>query len=334
MPQLSREKFIAYVPVGDAQSTHANPRAVNLPRAKEGIFDFNDLVDGPLTTLFKNGFRRFLIWQPFGLTYPSGCHSNDCLKPWKFTLNGIKTDYVTPQCVDDYLNLIDLDYAPYQRMVDTFVPAIMRFKRNHTSAEIIIYNGTSLGNPRFNSLSSAQIVARLNAALDPIFETHCHFAFDSACMIPPDHWLAHYYAQIDKKGLHVYVEAAPWRYEYLKTRGFVCSLEQLRNVTPESCKACTPTKANKGFVGFLDPAEVMGERIGCQFQPKPPRFATALEWLSKIVPRVFNSGQIDALLLTENPFLGPPYAPQEIRLEDLIDHLEKTEEHNYPDYLV
>src|SRR6202142_937518 len=138
-------KYIAFVPVGDARATHTNPRAVSLPRSEQGIFDFNDLVDGPLTRLYQCGFRRFLIWQPFGLTYPQGCYSNDCLAPWTYMLNGIHTSYKTPQNVDDWLNLIDLKFSPYQLMIDTFVPAINRFKKTFPTAEIIIYNGTAFG---------------------------------------------------------------------------------------------------------------------------------------------------------------------------------------------
>jgi hypothetical protein len=249
-------------------------------------------------------------------------------------LNGIHSSYTTPQNVDDWLNLNDLNYAPYKRMIDTFVPAINRYKRTFQSAEIIIYNGTAFGNPHFNGLNHEQITTRLNAALAPIFQTHCHFAFDSACLIPPDHWLPQYYSQIDEKGLHVYVEAAPWRYDYLKMRGFISSLEQLNNVSPTTCRPQKPTVANGGFVGFLDPAEVMSERIGALFAGPPSRFASSLEWYSQIVPRAFNAGQIDAIVLHQNPFIGPPYTPQAITLDELTSKLETTTQRNYADYLV
>jgi len=331
--EMDESKFIAYVPVGDAKPTATNPRAVNLPRAAQGIYDFNDLVEGPMLLLYKRGFRRFLLWQPFGLTYPPGCFSNACLPPWKYVLNGIHGSYRTPQNVDDWLNLIDLNYPPYQRMINTFVHAINHFKKELRDAEIIVYNGTAFGNPRFRSLNQSQVTTRLNVALSPVFETYCHLAFDTACLIPPEHWLPKYFSHIDDRGLHVFVEAAPWRYEYLKMRGFVCALEQLKNVNPASCRAQIPTSANGGFVGFLDPTEVMGERIGALFGGPPARFTSSLQWYSQIVPRAFNAGQIDAIVLHQNPFLGPPYSAEAISLEGLTADLVKTTESNYADFL-
>ncbi len=64
--EMDVSKFIAYVPIGDAKATATNPRAVDLPRAAKGIYDFNDLVEGPMLGLYERGFRRFLLWQPFG----------------------------------------------------------------------------------------------------------------------------------------------------------------------------------------------------------------------------------------------------------------------------
>ncbi len=331
--EMDVSKFIAYVPIGDAKPTAENPRAVNLPRWKDKIFDFNDLVEGPMLALYERGFRRFLLWQPFGLTYPPGCFSNNCLSPWKFTLNGVQASYITPQNVDDWLNLINLNYQPYWRMINTFVPAIHHFKKELPAAEIIVYNGTAMGNPRFRSLNPAQIKERLDASLEPVFDTHCHMAFDSACMVPPDHWLAKYYSQIDAKGLHVYVEAAPWRYDYLEMRGFISALEQLRNVTPATCVPQKPTAANRGFIGFLDPAKVMGERIGALFGNPPKKFASDFDWYLKVVPRAFNSRQIDAIVLHQNAFLGPPLGPRSVTLEELIGGLEVTTESNYGAHL-
>ncbi len=130
-------------------------------------------------------------------------------------------NFKTALNVDDWLNLINLNHEPYWRMVNTFVPAIHHFKKELPAAEIIVYLGAAMGNPRFRSLNPAQIRQRLDAALQPVYDTHCHVAFDSACGIPPDHWMAKYYPHIDEKGLHVYVEAAPHRYDYLEMRGFV-----------------------------------------------------------------------------------------------------------------
>jgi hypothetical protein len=327
---MDASKFIAYVPIGDAQPTATNPRGVNLPRAKDKIFDFNDLIEGPLYKLYQRGFRRFLLWQPFGLTLPPGCYSGNCTPPWKFTLNGVEvTNFKTALYVDDWVNLINLNYGPYWRMVNTFVPAIHRFKKELPAAEIIIYLGAAMGNPKFRSLNPAQIRERLDASLEPVFDTHCHVAFDSACALPPNHWMAKYYPHIDSKGLHVYVEAAPWHYDYLEMRGFVSSLEQLKNVTPASSQLQKPTTANHGFIGFLDPAKVMGERIGALFGNAPKKYATAVDWYSKVVPRAFNSKQIDAIALHQNAFLGPPLSPRSVTMEELIGGLEDTSESDY-----
>ncbi len=166
-----------------------------------------------------------------------------------------QASYITPQNVDDWLNLINLNYQPYWRMINTFVPAIHHFKKELPAAEIIVYNGTAMGNPHFRSLDAAQIKERLDASLEPVFDTHCHMAFDSACMVPPDHWLAKYFSQIDAKGLHVYVEAAPWRYDYLEMRGFISALEQLRNVTPGGMPAAKTNNDEQRFHRILGPHE-------------------------------------------------------------------------------
>jgi hypothetical protein len=330
---VSASKYIAFVPIGDAQATDANPRAVSLPRWAQGIFDFNDLVEGPLHTLYEHGFRRFMLWQPFGLTYPPGCHSKDCVKKWRYTVNGVAAICLTVQYVDDYLNLIALNYPPYRTMVKTFVPAINGFKSAHPDADIIIYNGSSLGNPHFNGLSDSQITARLNESLAPCFETKCDMAFDAACGIPPSHWMPRYYPTIEAAGLRVYVEAAPARYEYLKTKGFVSDLAQLKNVNRSNTRRMLPTAANGGFVGFLDPTLVKGERLGALFGQHPQRFASYLDWYKQIVPRALNSKQIDGMVLAMNPFVGPPYSSEILTLNDLTSQLQPTSESNYADYL-
>jgi hypothetical protein len=318
-------KYIAYVPLGDAMPTDANPRAVDLPRLQEGVFDFNDLVDGPLDTLYEHGFRRFLIWNAFGLDYP--------IKQWSCTLNGIATKLSTNQSVDAYLNLIDLNFPPYRMMAQTFEPAIKRFKKAHHEVDIIAYVGTAMGNPHFNGLSDSQITARLKASLAPYVNTGCHMAFDTACVIPPDHWLAKYYQTIEAAGLKIYVEAAPWRYDYLKSKGFVSALEQLKNVNSISTQPQTPTVANGGYNGFLDPSLVMGERVGALFGSPPKKFTGWLDWFRRIVPRAFNAKQIDSVALHMNPFVGPPYATELITLNDVVSQLEQTNESNYSAYL-
>ncbi len=111
------------------------------------------------------------------------------------------------------------------------------------------------------------------------------------------------------------------------------ALEQLKNVTPATCLPQKPTVANNGFVGFLDPTKVMGERIGALFGNAPSKFGNAIDWYSKVVPRAFNSKQIDAIALHQNSFLGPPLSPRYVTLEELIGGLEDTSESNYGAHL-
>jgi hypothetical protein len=322
-------KIVAYIPLADKLSTPMNPRCFNTPRNAENVFNFDDVVDTWMEPLYtKAGFRRFMLWNPFGL--------NPTMQTWKFTANGISGSYQTPQSVDAYLLLQQTGLARYKVMAETFVDAINRFKKKHADAQVIVYNGTAMGCPSFNGLSDEAIVARLKQSLAPCFDTKCDMAFDSACEVPPDHWLAKFYPTIEKAGLHVYVESAPWRYDYLRKRSFISDLLQLKNVAPANCVRMVPTKANGGFVGFLDPkTEVKGDRLGALFGSPPAKYkGDCLAWYSKVVPRAFNAGQIDGIILHMDPFLGAPYtANPAITVPQLISELEQTKETNYADYL-
>ena len=214
-------------------------------------------MDG--SPLYK-GLPAYLLWNPWGLTWP--------IQTWSYSLNGVSgLTYKTSQSIDAYIELVESKFEPYKLLVDSFVPALNRFKSNHPDVEIIIYNGTAMGCPRFNGISSARILSRLSQSLWPCFVTKCHMAFDSACMFPPDHWLVKYFPTIEQQGLKVYVEAAPWRYDHLRTRGFISALEQLQNIVPTICHPIMPTLQNRGSVGFLDPkTEVKGDRLGALFR--------------------------------------------------------------------
>jgi hypothetical protein len=320
-------KFVVYVPLGDQLSTPANPRCFGMPGNTQGIFDYNYVVDQWLEPLYtKAGFRRFLLWNPFGLS--------PTIETWPTISNGISVNLQTPQSIDAWLLLQQSPSPEYKVVIYTFVLAINRFKRNHSDAQVIVYNGTSMGCPRFKDLSPAEIVARLVQSLKPVFDTRCDMAFDSGCMIPPDHWLPKFFPMIEQHGAKVYVEAVPWRYDHLRTRGFVSALEQLQNATGANCQPQTPTTVNGGWIGYLDPAtEIKGDRLGALFGVPPARFSGWLDWYKQVVPRAFNAGQIDGLCLHMNPFIGPPYSLEAITLPQLISSLDVTTDSNYGDYL-
>jgi hypothetical protein len=318
---LPASRYIAFVSIASLAITPTNPRGIALPGWEKGVFDFNDLVDQTLLPLFKAGFRRFMLWNPWG---------GNPTTSWKIVQNGFSVTLQVGSTIDDYLLLKSQDYPPYRLMVSTFEQAITRFQKATNNADIIVYCGTALGNPRFNGLNPSQIVARLNASLEPYFNTGCHMALDASSGIPPSHWLPQYYPTIEAAGLRVYVEAAPWNYPYLRTRGFISALEQLRNVTPASIRPQTPTQANGGFIGFADPAKITGERLGGLFGKPPAKYVSWLDWYKKIIPRAFNSGQIDSIVLAMNPFMGLPYAPNPpLTLAQLVSQLEITTDKNY-----
>ena len=69
------------------------------------------------------------------------------------------------------------------------------------------------------------------------------------------------------------------------------------------------------------------------FGASPKKFGGWLDWYTKIIPRAFNSGQIDGICLHMNPFIGPPYEDKSLTLAELISLLDETKETNYADYL-
>lgn len=307
---LDPSKYVAFVPIGDMALTATNPACVGTPKWYMGCYSYWDVVTDWLTPLYKAGFRRYLIWLPFGM---------GPLQTWgPFPLNGTTCSYQTPQAVDQYLLTKQMNFEPYRELLDTFGPALKYFKLIHPEVQLIVYNGTAMGCVRFDS---GNIYNRLFAALAPILDVGCDLAFDSSCMIPAGHWLQRAYSMLGQK---VYLESAPWRYPYMTNMGFFCDLLQLRNLGPANEKNLNPLQ-NGGWVGNWNPATELTtptcDRIGALF-------GEPLATYRKCIPRAFNSKQIDAICLHQNMVLD-----QGITLTALEAGYDVTTETNYGDYL-
>ena len=212
-------------------------------------------------------------------------------------------------------------------MADSFVEAINAFKTAHSDAQLILYFGSSLGCPRFDPTVSVRNTFRLRQCLHPAIKTGMDCAFDASSGIPPDHWLAQFYPELQSNGQKVYVEACPSRQTYMKSLGFLCDLHQLIN---NGTGPVTPTTGNQGFNGLWDTRLVADggdmstaqyDRVGALFDGDPTNWPHS-------IPRLFNSKQADAICLHQNPFLNGTYT-----LSTLDAALDSTMATNYGDYL-
>ena len=210
---LDASNTIGYIPIADQPLSAGNPRCVNLPKWSLGRFSFFDLLadGGPVDNMYKNGLRRFLEWQPFGITV-------DANDGWPLA-----------QRVDDYLNLVAAHCPQYDEMIESYIAAHNQFATTHPGCHFIAYTGASLNNPNFNGLTPDQITQRLDKALSPFITLRMDIAFDSSSGLPANHWLFGYFSRLQSFGLKPYVEANPINLPVYKPYGFVSDVTQLRN---------------------------------------------------------------------------------------------------------
>lgn len=314
---LTAQNTAVYFPLADAGPTRANLRGCSGPNNAYNLFEMCSVVTNWLDSSYKKGYRRFLLWNPGGLDWQLPLFTMPT--KWTFTLNGVAGGYQTPQCFDQFAQI--KDSGLYKEIVNTFAMAINAFKATHPGSEVIVYLGTAMGCPRIEPLKNGDLLAYVMKCVAPLLESGCNLAVDSSCMVPDGHWLAQIVPVLESYGMKFMAEACPWRYPWLQNRGFVCDLLQLRNLNPSWTQELPPL-LHQGCPGFWDPAKEMsgvpaGYRMGALF-------GEPLSVYRSVIPRAFNSGQIDAILVNKD-------CPAS--LSQLDSSLEVTDQTNYGDYL-
>jgi hypothetical protein len=223
-PKVLNAQFIAYIGVANGSSAD-NPRCINagiLPPP----YDWHRLTGAPdpglnsiglLNKYYNAGFRRIMLWMPFGqdLIDDTGELANDA---WEFetTLNGMPYSGINHLMLDHYLRCPDDEQ--YGSLKSTFVPAIGSWTAAHPDVELIVYTGNHLTDnsvmePDWSVMPALEREERFWASIQPFLDVGASIAFDVGSIVgpaQPSAWLAVLFEELRQMGVRVYVEPFPY----------------------------------------------------------------------------------------------------------------------------